>query len=115
MKCSKILKTHKQKKYIYNKILKLQGIKFTYPKFQGCVLQFTLHTHTHTHTHIYIYIYIVEYKNLSKVIVRRVISMAEGNITMPRRLHPQTVRPRHWHVIRGGHTVEKEFRRKGWL
>ena len=109
MKCSKILKTHKQKKYIYNKILKLQGVKSTYHKFQGCVLQFTLHTHTHT------YIYIVEYKNLSKVIVPRVISMAEGDITMPRRLHPRTVRPRHWHVIRGGYTVEKEFRRKGWL
>ena len=65
--------------------------------------------------YIYIYIYIVGYRNLSKVIVPRVISMAEGNITMPRRLHPQTVRPRHWHVIRGGRTVEKEFRRKGWL
>ena len=64
---------------------------------------------------IYIYIYIVEHWNLNKVIAPRVISMAEGAVIVSRRSHPQTVRPRQWHVIRGGHTVEKEFRRRGKL
>jgi len=55
----------------------------------------------------------VGYRNLNKVIVPRVIPMAEGAIIAPRRSHPQTVRSRQWHVTRGGHTVEKEFRRRG--
>ena len=54
MKCSKILKTHKQKKYIYNKILKFQGVKSKHPKLQGCVLQFTL----------YIYIFLYSYTTI---------------------------------------------------
>ena len=50
------------------------------------------------------------YRNLNKVIMPRIIPMAEGAIIVPRRLHPRTVRPRQWHVTRGGHTVEKKLR-----
>jgi len=55
----------------------------------------------------------MRYRNLNKVIVPRVIPMVEGAIIMPRRSPPRTVRPYQWHVTRGGHTVEKELRRRG--
>ena len=55
----------------------------------------------------------MEYKNLNKVITPRVIPMAEGVIIISRRSHPRIVRPRQWHVTRGGHTVEKEFWGRG--
>ena len=32
----------------------------------------------------------------------------EANI-VPRRAHIWTIRPRQWHVTRGGHTIGKEF------
>ena len=41
----------------------------------------------------------------NKVIVPRAIPIAKGAIIVPRRPPPWTVRPRQWHVIRGGHTV----------
>ena len=53
------------------------------------------------------------YRNLNKVIAPRVIPMAEGAIIVPKRSRLQTVRPRQWHITRGGHTVEKEFQRRG--
>ena len=49
------------------------------------------------------------YKISNKVIVSRVISMAEGAIIAPKRSHPQTVRLRQWHITIGGYIVEKEF------
>ena len=49
------------------------------------------------------------YKNLNKVLVPCVIPMVEEFIIALRRPHTQTVRPRQWHVTRGGHTIEKEF------
>ena len=52
------------------------------------------------------------HKNLNKVLVSHVISMTEESIIVPRRPHAQIVRSCQWHVTRGGHTVEKEFR--GW-
>jgi len=55
----------------------------------------------------------VGYKNLNKVLVLRVISMAEESIIVPRRPHAQTVRPRQWHLARGGLVVEKKFWRGG--
>ena len=57
---------------------------------------------------------VVGHKNLNKVPVPHVISMAEEPIIVPRRPHAQTVWPRQWHVIRGGHTIEKELQRRGW-
>ena len=56
---------------------------------------------------------IVGYKNLNKVFVPHVIPMAEGAIIIPRRSHAQTVRPRQWHITRGGHTIENEFQGGG--
>ena len=53
------------------------------------------------------------YTNLNKVIVPRVIPMVKGAIIVPRRSHPRTIRPRQWHVARGGHIVKKEFQRRG--
>ena len=50
------------------------------------------------------------HKNLNKVLVPRIISMAEESIIVPKRSHARTVRPRQWHVTRGGHTIEKEIR-----
>ena len=55
----------------------------------------------------------VGHKNLNKVLVSRVISMAEESIIVLRRSHARTVRPRQWHVTRGGHTVKKELRGGG--
>ena len=49
------------------------------------------------------------YKNLNKVFKPRVISMVEEAIIASRRSHTRTVRPRQWHVTRGGHTIEKSF------
>ena len=56
---------------------------------------------------------IVGYRNLNKVIAPNVVPMIEGAIIVPRRSHPQTVRPCQWHVTKEGHIVEKEFRRRG--
>ena len=53
------------------------------------------------------------YKNLNKVFAPRVIPMAKGAIIIPRRSHAQTVRPRQWHITRGGHTIENEFQGGG--
>ena len=50
-------------------------------------------------------------KNLNKVFVSRVILKVEEVIIGPRRSHVRTIRPHQWHVTRGGHIVEKEFRR----
>ena len=56
---------------------------------------------------------IVGYMNLNKVITPRVIPKAEVVNAVPRRSHPQTVRPRQWHVAKGGPTVEKELWKGG--
>ena len=53
------------------------------------------------------------YRNLNKVFASCVIPMAEGAIIVSRRSHARTIRPHQWHVTRGGHTVEKEFWRRG--
>ena len=53
------------------------------------------------------------HKNLNKVLVPRVISMAEEFIIAPRRSHARIVRPRQWHVTRRGHIVERESFREG--
>ena len=51
------------------------------------------------------------YKNLNKAHASRVISMVEESITKSRRPHARTLRPRQWHIARGGPTVEEKFRR----
>ena len=51
------------------------------------------------------------HKNLGKVLVPRVVSMAEESITEPRRPHARTVRPHQWHIARGGLTAEGKFLR----
>ena len=51
------------------------------------------------------------FKNLNKAFVPRVILMVEEVIIASRRSHVRTIRPHQWHVTRGGHIVEKEFRR----
>ena len=53
------------------------------------------------------------HKNLNKVLMSHVISMTEESIIVPRRSHTWIVRSRQWHVTRGGHIVQKEFR--GWV
>ena len=55
----------------------------------------------------------VRHKNLNKVLVSCVVSMAEESIIVPRRSHTQIVRPHQWHVTRGGLIVGKEFREGG--
>ena len=55
----------------------------------------------------------VRHKNLNKVLVSRVVSMAEEYFIVPRRPHAQTVRPHQWHVNRGGLIIGKEFREGG--
>ena len=42
------------------------------------------------------------HNNSNKVPVPRVVSLAEGPIIVPRRPHARTVKPRQWHVIKGG-------------
>ena len=54
----------------------------------------------------------VGYRNLNKVIAPRVIPMAKRVIIVPRRTHPWTIRPRQWHITKGDHTIEKEFRKR---
>ena len=56
---------------------------------------------------------IVRHKNLNKVPVPCVVSMAKESIIVPRRSHARTVRPRPWHVTRESHTMKKKFRRRG--
>ena len=66
------------------------------------LVQFTLN--------IYIYIYIyMGYKNLNKAPTPRVISIAEESIPKSRRPHACTVRPRQWHIARGGPTAAKKL------
>ena len=58
----------------------------------------------HTYT-LWMFYNIVGHESLNKVPVSRVISMAEELLIVPRRSHAWMVRPRQWHVTRGGHTV----------
>ena len=51
------------------------------------------------------------HKNLGKVPVPRVVSMAEEPIIVLRRPHTQIVRPHQWHIARGGPTGKKKLRR----
>ena len=53
-------------------------------------------------------------RNLNKVFAPRAILMAEGAIIVLRRSHARIVKPRLWHITKGGHTVEKEFQRGGY-
>ena len=55
----------------------------------------------------------VGHKNLCKVPVPRVMSMAEEPIIVPRRPHVQIVRPRQWHIAKGGLAIKKKFQRGG--
>ena len=54
----------------------------------------------------------MEYKNLNKAPMPRVIFIAEEPIVKSRRPHARTVRPHQWHIARGDPTVEKKFRRR---
>ena len=58
---------------------------------------------------LFLYIIIVGHKNLGKVPMPHVVSMAEEPIIVPRRPHTRTVRPCQWHITRGGPVVEKSF------
>ena len=49
------------------------------------------------------------YKNLNKALTPRVISIAEESIAKLRRPHACTVRPRQWHIARGGPTAAKKL------
>ena len=51
------------------------------------------------------------YKNLNKAPAPHVISIAEESIAKSRRPHACTVRPRQWHIARGGPITEKKLRR----
>ena len=53
------------------------------------------------------------HKNLNKVPMPRVVAMAKESIIVLRTPHAWTVRPRQWHIARGGPTVEKKFQRGG--
>ena len=53
------------------------------------------------------------HKNLGKVPMSRVVSMAEEPIIVLRRPHALIVRPRQWHIARGGPVVQKKFKRGG--
>ena len=48
--------------------------------------------------------------NLNNAFMPRVIFMVEKFIIVLMRPHAWTIRSRQWHVIRKGHTVEKEIR-----
>ena len=52
---------------------------------------------------------IVRHKNLNKVLVSCVVSMAEESFIVPRRPYAQIVRPHQWHVTKGGLIIGKEF------
>ena len=56
---------------------------------------------------------IVGHKNLGKVHVPHVVSMVEEPIIMSRRPHARIVRPRQWHIARGGLIIEKKLRKWG--
>ena len=56
---------------------------------------------------------IVGHKNLGKVHVPHVVSMVEEPIIMSRRPHARIVRPRQWHIARGGLVIEKKLRKWG--
>ena len=53
------------------------------------------------------------HKNSDKVPMPRVVSMAEEPIVVLRRPYAQIVRPRQWHITRGGYTIEKKFQKRG--
>ena len=53
------------------------------------------------------------HKNINKVLMPCVISMVDESIIVPRRPYVQTVRPRQWHIAKGGPTVDKKFQRGG--
>ena len=50
------------------------------------------------------------HKNSDKVPVPHVVSMVEESIIVPRRPHTWIVRPRQWHIARGGLAVKKSIR-----
>ena len=52
-------------------------------------------------------------KNSDKVPMPCVVSMVEKPIIVPRRPHAWIVRPRQWHVAKGGLVVKKKFQRGG--
>ena len=52
-------------------------------------------------------------QEFKKVFAPRVIPMAEEATIAPKRSHARIIRPRQWHITRGGHIVEKEFREGG--
>ena len=52
---------------------------------------------------------VVRHKNLDKIPVPRVVSMAEESIIKPRRPYTRIVRPRQWPIAREGPAVEKKF------
>jgi len=66
------------------------------------------------HLNVYFLSISVGRKNSDKVPMPRVVSMAEKPIIVRRRPHAWIVRPRQWHVARGGPVVEKKFRRGGY-
>ena len=51
----------------------------------------------------------VGHKNSNKAPVTRVVSITEEPIIVPRRPHTRTVRPRQWHISKGGPTIEKKL------
>ena len=51
----------------------------------------------------------VGHKNSNKAPVPHVVSIAEEPIIVPRRPHARTIRPRQWHIARGGPTIEKKL------
>ena len=53
----------------------------------------------------------VEHKNLNKIPVPRVVSMAEESIIVSKRPHAWTIRPRQWHIAKEGLIVKKKFQR----
>ena len=55
----------------------------------------------------------VGYKNLNKVFAPCVIPIAEEAIIALRGSHAWIIRPRQYHVTKGGHIVEKEFWGRG--
>ena len=48
-------------------------------------------------------------QKFKKVFAPRIIPMAEETTIMSRRSHTRTIRPRQWHVAKGGYTVEKKL------
>ena len=53
------------------------------------------------------------HKNLDRILVPHVVSMAEEPIIVPRRPHTWTIRPCQWHIARGGPTIEEKLQKGG--